>query len=438
MKKENISIESSKDEFILLSEKTILLKKSIEKEIDEINNLYDKINGEITKSFERRHQNLIQKENELKEELQNRVTQIKEKLENFLSESNRIIKVREKITKEVKALEKESEKNMIKILSYVSKINYNKNETYDLLGKFMKNLNLSFQEEETSIKYKEYFFNGLQTPKNIQINDIGINSAKLVWNIDDIIVTNLDLNKLKYRVEFRNEEKNEKFEIIYEGNNQEYSVEKLANDQNYEFRICLVYDGIIGPWSDIKKFQTLKFDSIILSESQNEEKFLDKIVEWCGHNKFELLYRGTKDGPSSNIFHDKCDDQGPTLCLYKNEKGNIFGGYSSISWKRNDGTCSDSKSFIFTLTNIFEIEPTKFSSKSSNNVHHKSDYGPSFGEHDSDISIYSNFLEKESKTNFPEQYEDSTGKGRSIFTGNPETSNSLFKIKEVEVFKIFQ
>ena len=98
--------------------------------------------------------------------------------------------MREKITKWIKALEKGNEKNMIKILSYVAKINQNKNETIDFLGKFMKNLNLSFQEEETNIKYKEYFFNGLQIPKNIQISDIGINSAKIEWDIDDINKTN--------------------------------------------------------------------------------------------------------------------------------------------------------------------------------------------------------------------------------------------------------
>lgn len=247
MEKENITIESSKDEFILLSEKTNALKNSIEKEINEINILYDKTNEEITKSFERRHENLIKKENELKEELQNRVTQIKEKLENFLSESNRILKVREKITKGIKALEKEKEKNMIKILSYVAKINQNKNETIDFLGKFMKNINLSFQEEETNIKYKEYFFNGLQIPKNIQISDIGINSAKIERDIDDINKTNLDLNKLNYRVEIRNEKKNEEFKIIYEGNNKEYLVEKLSNGQDYELRIYLVYEDLIGP-----------------------------------------------------------------------------------------------------------------------------------------------------------------------------------------------
>ena len=152
------------------------------------------------------------------------MTQIKEQLENFLSESNRILKIREKITKGIKALEREKEKNMIKVLSYVSKINSNKKETNDLLGKLMKNLNLSFQEEETSIKYIDYFFNGLPIPKDIQINDIDIISAKLTWNIDDTNIINLDKNKLNYKVEIRKFESNEKLKQIYEGNNKEFLV----------------------------------------------------------------------------------------------------------------------------------------------------------------------------------------------------------------------
>ena len=69
-------------------------------------------------------------------------------------------------------------------------------------------------------------------------------------------------------------------------------------------------------------------------------------------------------------------------------------------------------------------------------VHHKPEYGPSFGEHESDISIYHNFLDKNSYSNFPEQYMDSTGKGRSVFTGNPDSNEHGIKVKEIEVFKI--
>ena len=188
-----------------------------------------------------------------------------------------------------------------------------------------------------------------------------------------------------------------------------------------------------------KSFNTVNLiiDSNILSESKRQDEFLEKIHEWCGFTKYDLLYRGTRDGASSEVFHEKCDDKGPTLCLYKNDVGNIFGGYASISWKKDDGTQPAKDSFIFTLTNIFGIEPTKFNDKNTNkNVNHASDYGPSFGEHSSDISIYEDFLNKNSYSNFPEQYNDTIGRGKSIFTGGNDSSKKEFKIKEIEVFKV--
>ena len=35
----------------------------------------------------------------------------------------------------------------------------------------------------------------------------------------------------------------------------------------------------------------------------------------------ELIYRGSRDGITSNIFHNKCDNKGPIIILIKNEKG---------------------------------------------------------------------------------------------------------------------
>ena len=432
MKKENVTINASKEDYNRLIENTIYLKNSIENEINEINNLYDKIFEEITKSFIKRHEQLVNQEKELKDELQNKVTQEKEKLENFLSESNRIINMREKINNKIKNVE--NEKNTIKVLSYISKIDSYKKEANDFLGKKMKNIKINFQEEETKINYQEYIFNWMSIQKEIQIKEITSKSAKLILNIDDTNIIDKVKNECKYKIEIRKESKNEKFKTIYEGGNKEYLIDKLSHDNTYEVRVCLLYEDIMSSWSEIQKFKTKKIDSIIIAESKREDELLKKMIDWCGSNNFELLYRGTRDGPTSDAFHNKCDNQKPTICLYKNEIGNIFGGYTSIEWTKNKGTCSDSKSFIFTLTNIYDIEPTKFSSKSSKNVHHAADYGPSFGEYSSDISVYGNFIEKKSSSNFPEQYNDSTGKGKSIFTGNPDKKE--FKIEEIEVFRI--
>ena len=441
LKKENITILSSKVNFEKNYEKINALKELIEQEINKINNSYDKVYEEVSKSFEKKHEKLIKQENEIKEELQNKVTQIKEKLENFLTESNEVIRICDKINKGIKSMEKEkdNEKNMIKVLSYISKMNDNKDEANSLLVSLMKNIEMNFQEEQTNIKYEGYYFNGIQVPKNIKIKDIKFRSAKVTWDVDNININKKEINNLKYRIEIRKKIPGEKFTQIYEGSQKEFLINDLIKNTNYELRICSVYEDLISPFGDIQNFSPLNImiDSNILAESRRKDEFIEKISDWCGYTKFELLYRGTRDGSSSSIFHEKCDNKGPTICLYKNDKNNIFGGFASISWQRDDGTCKAKDSFIFTLTNIFGIEPTKFTDKnSSKNVHHKPDYGPSFGEHQSDISIYDNFLNKDSSSAFPEQYNDTTGKGRSLFTGNADSSTNSIKILEIEVVKL--
>ena len=122
IKKEKITIESTKKDFNEYSKKIMNLKSKIETEINKINNLYDKTIDDLTKSYKKKHELLLQEENKLKEKLKNEVTKIKEKLELFLSESNSEIKISENIEKGIKRMEKE-DKNIIKILYYVSKIN---------------------------------------------------------------------------------------------------------------------------------------------------------------------------------------------------------------------------------------------------------------------------------------------------------------------------
>ena len=82
----------------------------------------------------------------MKEKLQNEVTKIKEELEKHLSEYNQMIRENEKL-KGIKIIKKEEE-NMIKVLSYVSKINKDKKIMKLMSSEMLKNLNISFQEKE--------------------------------------------------------------------------------------------------------------------------------------------------------------------------------------------------------------------------------------------------------------------------------------------------
>ena len=355
-----------------------------------------------------------------------------------MTEIYNLSKTCEKISKGITSLEKE-EKNMIKTLSYISKINTNKEKMRIIFQELMKNLKINFIEEESTIKYEEYFFSGIPSPKSIEFKDIGINSFKILWKLDEINILNMDKKEIKYIIEIRKENNKEKFRQIYEGKDNNCLIDKLEKNTNYEIRLCSMYKDILSNWTEIQKVKTKKLsvDSLILSETDRGEEFLNKLYEWSGYKSMELLYRGTRDGSDSNTFHNKCDNQGPTICLIKNDKGNIFGGYASISWTGKGNYKSANGSFLFSLTNIHGTAPTKFPNTQYLDyaIYDGINYGPIFG-NGHDLYISNNYLNKGSYCKLGKAYPDILGKGNSIFTGDANGGNTNITIKELEVFKL--
>ena len=393
----------------------------------------------MTNSFISKHKKLEKEENDLKEKLQNEVTKVKEGLENFLTLSNENIREEEKIQKGLEKLEKNNDKNMIKILSYISKINKNNKESKKLFQELMRNLKLEFIENETNIKYTDYYFNGIPSPKNIEINDIQANNININWKIDDLNILNMNNKNIKFKIELR--KNNEKFIQVYDGNETNFRINNLIENTDYELKICSYYDNLFSNWSEIKKFKTPEYisGSQILKETKREKEFVNKIYEWTNYNRMELIYRGSRDGMTPTNFHNKCDNKNPTIVLYKNTKDSVFGGFTSLAWANSGGYRPDPQAFIFTLINIHNSEPTKFKTTSEKEgVQHNSSFGPSFGEScDICISI-SDFLNSDAKTDFPCRYSDSLGKGKSIFTGDFNNSTTNFRLKEIEVFQLFK
>ena len=404
------------------------MKNKIENEIQRINKSYEKMNKETTKYFKLKHDKLKEEEKEIKDKLDNEVTKIKEKLEEYYSFSASLIRNFEKIKKEMQNLNEDKQNkniNMTKNLTYVSQLNENQKQMKKFSKILMKNLQLYFVDGD--IKYEEYYFNGLSFPKDIQISDITFNSCCVSWKIDDELLLNLDERKIKYKIEIRKILTD--FKSIYEDTKMKYNINNLEQNTKYEIRLCTIYNGVKSENSDIIKFKT-PFDSILLNEINKLDECLSKIYGWTGSNNMELLYRGTRDGMSAHTFHNKCDNKGPTICLFKNEKGYIFGGYTFKNWSSSNNYILDPFSFIFTLTNMYNIPPTKFpNSNISYSIYDNSSYGPTFGGgHDIYIGFNSN------STNFPHSFKDILGKGISIFKGDKDNDN--FSLKEIEVFKL--
>jgi len=413
------------------------LESKIENEILEFDKLYTQTNEKITKLFKFQIEKLVLEENDLKDKLKNEVTKTKEKMEIFLSNIKELTSSCEKIQKGIKLLDND-EKNMMVILSYVSKIAKNKKEMKKLFNELIKNIKIDFNKEEKKIKFIEYYFNGISIPKDIQFNNITSNSFQISWKYDE---DNLVNKQIMFRVELRKEDSNDKFLKVYEGSENNSQINNLIINTKYEVRVCSLYNNVNSIWSEIQKIKTanlnLNVESVILNETGKKDFFLENIYNWCEYKNMELLYRGTRDGMLSENFHQKCDNKGPTITLFKNDKGNIFGGYSSISWASKGSYVLDKNTFLFTLTNIYGTEPTKFKSKQEDNkVYHSYDRGPTFGNLQ-DIWIPPDFINSQSEVlNFPKSYEDILLKGNSIFTGDLNNNKGYFNLKEIEVFKL--
>ena len=95
-------------------------------------------------------------------------------------------------------------------------------------------------------------------------------------------------------------------------------------------------------------------NSLIGDIIKTEEQF-NTICDWINSQKsikFKLLYKGTTDGDTIDIFHSKCDNQNPTISIIESIDGQIFGGYTTKSWdKNNKKEIPDPYSFLFNLTN---------------------------------------------------------------------------------------
>ena len=93
--------------------------------------------------------------------------------------------------------------------------------------------------------------------------------------------------------------------------------------------------------------------------------------------------------------------------------------------------------FIFTLTNIYNIEPTKFPYEKNRSVYHDYSNGPIFGS-GFDLGFGTNFLlNKGCWSNFPDSFKDILGKGKSIFTSDNNNDTRYYILKEIEIFEVF-
>ena len=112
------------------------------------------------------------------------------------------------------------------------------------------------------------------------------------------------------------------------------------------------------------------------------DKFMDQLEQWIGKGpkKFDLLYAITRDGCSNIAFHQKCDNQGPTVTVLYNQQGSVYGGYAAVSWNQSNTYINDAAAFLFRLQYNGTARYNKFPCKNAGDALFASPtYGPIFG-----------------------------------------------------------
>lgn len=55
-----------------------------------------------------------------------------------------------------------------------------------------------------------------------------------------------------------------------------------------------------------------------------------QISRWISKDsQLELLYKLSRNGGSAKMFHELCDNKGPTVTIFFNTDNNVYGGYLS-------------------------------------------------------------------------------------------------------------
>ena len=138
----------------------------------------------------------------------------------------------------------------------------------------------------------------------------------------------------------------------------------------------------------------------------------------------KLLYRGSRDGTSATVFHNKCNSIKKTLTIIKTTNNYVFGGYTGAAWSNTVGYVTDSSAYLFVLRRGSTVSSVLHSDVSSAGyaIYNNPSYGPNFGW---DIHI-------------PDRFDINAGTSRHFYYSSNIASYipSSFHVSDVEVFQI--
>ena len=300
-------------------------------------------------------------------------------------------------------------------LNIISKIFESKNKYYisneedELILHLKINLPSGDEQEiELNLKKIESFENASKDELLEKIKILEEENKRLKEEISMLKIDNIKKDKI-----IKSLTKNQNNNIQAENNN-----EKIIESNNEE-------EGLDENILDTDIIQTQEEINFIENRLKQIYYFQDKNI------KYQLLYKGTKNGDKALNFHTLVDGIKNTLTLVKSKKGIRFGGFTSLIWNQigGYGKC-DPLAFCFSL----DLKKIYNSQNNQKAIFCSDGYCPYFKGTNTIFGIYNQFFTQGGWCDYTTS-SYSFGK----FDKNFEITDGeqSFEVDDVEVFKVY-
>jgi hypothetical protein len=199
---------------------------------------------------------------------------------------------------------------------------------------------------------------------------------------------------------------------------------------------CQCIDTFYGPNCQYRTLNSTTFiNSTILTQELGVS--LMNLIGVPLNSVATKIYQASVHGFSASQFHSKVDGKLGTLSIIKSTNGNIFGGFTMLSWGLPSKGYNDPNAYLFSLINPKSF-PLKLNQKISNDPYSiiaSPLYGPLFGSgHDLIISDNPNsnlnsYFTPGSSYLLPLNYTQATTSSNSFLAGT-----QFFQTMEIEVY----
>ena len=316
---------------------------------------------------------------EIKDEKENKIkSNIKylEEISNSLNDSiNKLKIILEKIIKNKEELKLNIQNTFTKIRNALN------NRENELLLEVDKNFNELYCDEkilEQCEKLPNKIKFSLEKSKSIEQNKNEL--ASFINGCIDIENNIKDINKINESIDKCKNEGEIEINFIYED---EFNL-LLDNIKKFEIIKYNTIDSLIIN-KDIKKQEAI----INWIKQKINKKNID----------FKKIFTMSLNGSSCNDFHKYCDNKGPTLTIIKTTNNKIFGGFTPLNWESSgNGENKYDKSnqtFLFSLDLMKKFDMINAKKEA---IYCTKNNGPYFGGRD--FSIESNMKKGETYANY--------------------------------------